>query len=74
MDSLNNIYNIRLKIPILIKRLQENYKVKYNENCELITIRHYDQKTIDMVSTGKEILVEQKSRFTARMIARKPKI
>lgn len=61
------------KIPILIKRLQENYKVKYNENCELITIRHYDQKTIDMVSTGKEILVEQKSRFTARMIARKPK-
>jgi aspartate kinase len=62
------------KIPILIKRLQENYKVKYNENCELITIRHYDQKTIDMVSTGKEILVEQKSRFTARMIARKPKI
>jgi aspartate kinase len=61
------------KIPVLIKRLQENYKVKYNEECELITIRHYDQKTIDMVSAGKEILVEQKSRFTARMITRKPK-
>jgi aspartate kinase len=61
------------KIPILIKRLQENYKVKYNEDCELVTIRHYDQKTIELVTSGKEILVEQKSRFTARMITRKPK-
>lgn len=60
------------KLPVLIKKLQENYKVKYNENCELVTIRHYDQKTIDMVTANKEILVEQKSRFTARMITRKP--
>ncbi len=60
------------KLPLLIKKLQENYKVKYNENCELVTIRHYDQKTIDMVTAKKEILVEQKSRFTARMITRKP--
>jgi aspartate kinase len=61
------------KIPLLIKKLQENFKVKYNENCELVTIRHYDQKTLDLVVENKEILVEQKSRFTARMITRKQK-
>ncbi|MFZ5553464.1 MAG: aspartate kinase [Bacteroidota bacterium] len=58
------------KLPLLVKKLQENYKVKYNENCELVTIRHYDQQTIDRVSVDKEILVMQKSRFTARMIMR----
>lgn len=58
------------KIPELIRRLQENYKVKYNENTELVTIRHYDQKTIDMLSEGKEILVTQLSRHTARMVTR----
>ncbi|MFN3342927.1 MAG: aspartate kinase [Flavobacteriales bacterium] len=61
------------KFPDLLKRLQENYKVKYNENVELITIRHYDQATIDMLTNAKEILVEQKSRHTARFIVR-PKL
>jgi len=61
------------KIPELIRRLQENYKVKYNENTELVTIRHYDQKTIDMLSEGKEILVTQLSRHTARMVTRTKK-
>jgi len=58
------------KLPLLVKKLQENYKVRYNENCELVTIRHFDQQTIDRVSENKEILVMQKSRFTARMIMR----
>ncbi len=58
------------KIPALIKKLQENYKVKYNTDCELITIRHYNQETIDQLILNKEILVTQKSRHTARMITR----
>lgn len=52
----------------LIDRLKENYKVLYNDNLELVTIRHYDQQTIDRVTEGKEILVEQKSRQTARFV------
>lgn len=61
------------KFPDLLKRLQENYKVKYNENVELVTIRHYDQATIDMLTEGKEELVTQKSRHTARMVIRNKK-
>ncbi len=58
------------KLPKLVKRLQENYKVKYNENCELITIRHYNDLNIEKVTAGKLILVSQKSRFTARFVVK----
>jgi aspartate kinase len=58
------------KFPLLVKELQENYKVKYNSNVELITVRHYDQPTIDMLTKNKETLVMQKSRQTARFVVR----
>jgi len=52
----------------LIDELKKEYKVLYNDNLELVTIRHYDQQTIDRVTIDKEILVEQKSRHTARLV------
>ena len=48
--------------------LENDYIVKYNTNLELVTIRHYDQKTIDFVTRAKEILLEQKTRSTARFV------
>lgn len=56
------------KIPKLIKALKKDYKVLYNEDLELVTIRHYDYDTIEKVTTGKEILLEQRSRHTVRMV------
>ncbi|PCJ89590.1 MAG: aspartate kinase [Flavobacteriales bacterium] len=56
------------KIPGLINDLHQNDLVRYNENMELVTIRHYDQATIDRVTVDKEILLEQKTRHTARMV------
>ena len=47
---------------------KETYIVKYNENLELVTIRHYDAPTIDRVTVNKSILLEQKSRHTARIV------
>ncbi|HPS58181.1 MAG TPA: aspartate kinase [Spirochaetota bacterium] len=58
------------KIPELIKALKKDYDVKYNTGLELVTIRHYDQETIDRVSSGKEILLEEKSRHTCQMVMR----
>jgi aspartate kinase len=60
--------NDKMKIPNLIEELRNEYKVLFNENLELVTIRHYDQKTIDRVTNNKTIIVEQKSRNTARMV------
>jgi len=52
----------------LIEQLSNNYKVKYNKNLELITIRNYNQETIDFVVNSRKILLEQKSRITAQII------
>lgn len=48
--------------------LESSFIVRYNIDLELVTIRHYDQQTIDFVTTGKEILLEQKTRSTARFV------
>jgi aspartate kinase len=52
----------------LIDALKKNYKILFNDNLELVTIRHYDDKTIERVTLDKEILVEQKSRQTTRLV------
>ena len=56
------------KTLALIEELKKSYLVKYNTGMELVTIRHYDQQTIDRVCIDKKIYVEQKSRHTARMV------
>ncbi len=52
----------------ILQLFSDTYAVKYNEGLELVTIRHYDQATIDRVTEGKEIILEQKTRQTARII------
>lgn len=59
------------KLPLLFDALRKNYKVRYNTGLELITIRHYDQPTIDRVmEDGKFILLEMRSRATAQFVVR----
>ena len=62
--------NEKEKIDDLIKELKNSFKVLYNEGLELLTIRHYDRKTLDHLTEGKELLVVQKSRHTARVVMR----
>ena len=60
----------KTNIEELLKTFEDQYFVKYNVGLELITIRHYDQATIDRVTVDKEILLEQKTRDTARIIVK----
>eukprot|EP01132_Coremiostelium_polycephalum_P017154 gene17154-20566_t len=46
------------KIQDLIAELSVHYKVKYNTGLELVTIRYYNQDTIDRVTVDKQILLE----------------
>lgn len=77
--KINVMQNSALSFSILLDRkkadpdlvksiLGDHYKVWYNDELELVTIRHYDQKTIDLVTTGKTIILEQKTRQTIRII------
>jgi aspartate kinase len=52
----------------IIEIFKDTYDVRYNEGLELVTIRHFDQETLNRVSEGKEILVTQKTRQTARLV------
>jgi aspartate kinase len=52
----------------ILSLFEDTYRVKFNEGLELVTIRHYDQKTIDMLTKGREVLLQQKTRETARFI------
>lgn len=55
--------------PELVKSiLGDHYKVWYNDELELVTIRHYDKKTIDLVSKDKTVILEQRTRQTIRLI------
>lgn len=54
----------------LIATLKHNYLVRYNEGLELITVRHYNQIIIDKLLANKTVLLEQKSRETARFVVR----
>ena len=56
------------KLQKLIEELSVQYKVKYNTGLELVTIRYYNQETIDRVTVNKSILLEVKSRHTCQIV------
>ncbi len=59
------------RLSHLFDALKKEYKVRYNSGLELITIRHYDQATIDRVlEDGKTVLLEMRSRHTAQFVVR----
>lgn len=52
----------------LIEELQKQFKVLYNTGVELLTIRNYDQDTIQKLIENKSVLLELKSRNTAQLV------
>lgn len=60
----------KINIDQVLELFKDTYSVKFNEGLTLITIRHYDQATIDRVTENKEIILEQKTRQTARIVVK----
>lgn len=56
------------KISNLIEELRKNFKVLYNQGLELVTVRHYNEKSLVNLLKGRNILVEQRSRHTAQFV------
>jgi aspartate kinase len=54
----------------LIDELTAHYEVRYNEGCALVTVRHFDERTLARLLEGREGLVEQRSRSTARFVVK----
>jgi aspartate kinase len=58
----------KIDLKHIVEQLSTDFIVKYNEGLELVTIRHYDENTMKRVTVDKEILLEQKTRDTARLV------
>jgi len=56
------------KLNELIEHLKNEYKVLYNENLELLTIRHYSEEDILEKTKNRKIFIEQRSRHTAHFV------
>jgi aspartate kinase len=62
-DKYNNFEELR-------KVLAKKFKVSYNENVSLYTIRHFDENAAQVVETNKTILLRQISRETMQVITK----
>jgi aspartate kinase len=60
--------NNERRLQGLLDVLRKDFQVLHNDKLELVTIRHYNQATLDRVTEGKEILLEVKSRYTAQLV------
>ena len=50
--------------------LSKKFKVAYNENVSLYTIRHFDEKAAKMVEKNKTVLLKQVSRETMQIVTK----
>lgn len=62
-DTGENVLN-------LLEQLKKRYKVSVAAGLELITIRYYNQQTIDRVLVNKEIIRELKDSYTCQMLVK----
>jgi aspartate kinase len=61
----------RMRVESLIEDLRTEFTAVYNENVELLSIRHYTPDAIERITSGREILLEQRTRSTVRYVVRK---
>jgi aspartate kinase len=50
--------------------LKPTYSLRFNSGMGLLTIRHYNDEVIGKLIKGREILLEQRSRTTLRVVMR----
>lgn len=60
----------KVDVQEILALFEDTYKVKFNEGLELVTVRHYDQPTIDRVTVDKDIILQQTTRETTRLIVK----
>jgi aspartate kinase len=57
------------RVGRVLDTLRQDYLVKFNENLELLTIRHYRDDLLKDLQKGSKILLEQRNRTTLRLVS-----
>lgn len=60
----------RMRVESLINDLADEFSAVYNENVEMLSIRHYTPEAIERITSGREILLEQRTRNNVRFVVR----
>jgi aspartate kinase len=61
----------RIRVESLIDDLKTEFTAAYNDNVEMLSIRHYTSEAIDRITNDREILLEQRTRNSVRFVVRK---
>ncbi len=61
----------RPRVDALLNELSSDFSAVYNEEVEMLSIRHYTPEALDRITYGREILIEQRTRSTVRYVVRK---
>ncbi len=64
------VNNDKRKLRTVIDELEKSYKVSYQTGLELVTIRYFDQSTIDRVMINKELILEQRGVHNVELLIR----
>lgn len=64
------INNDKRKLPQIIEQLEAEFKVSYETGLELITIRYFDESTIERVMINKDLLLEHRDKKNIQLIVR----
>jgi len=64
------VNNDKRKLRLVTDELEEKYKVAYQTGLELVTIRYFDQSTIDRVMINKELILEQRGLQNIELLIR----
>ena len=54
----------------LLAQLQEQFSIHYNAGLTLFTIKNYDQASIERLTAGRALLLEQRTRSTFQFVVR----
>ena len=64
---VDNKYN---KLEALVTQLKSTFKVRYNENATLYTVRHFNEKDVQFLENSAEVLIKQQSRETVQLVVK----
>lgn len=64
------VNNDKNRIDRILTELGKQFYIEWENALELVTIRYFDQQTIDRVTVQKEIILEQRNKTTAQMVMR----
>jgi aspartate kinase len=58
------------KVSNLLNTLENDFKILYNQDLQLITIKNYTQDAVNIVAANRNILVEQRTRHTYQIVVK----